>query len=222
MTKREIFLLATLFAVIVMVVLGRDVFSSFAASVIAPSYNPYAMVLNSAGLYETSADDKVQSTRDLKTYRDSDAGFEFQYVAQILSPFDARETVPPDNKTFHSSVKLISAARASEIGKNNCRYGASGIVSVCDVQHEGGISFVVLAKSLKATIKQLPVQKSTVSIFGAPALVYRIGAEGDGSDYYFASLSQGQTLVVVRHFRVSFAPSDELLSRVVATLKLAK
>ncbi len=168
-----------------LVVGGVFVGKDFFAGVVTPAYNPYASLLDIA----VTPKPTPAPPSDIKTHRDMRAGFEFQYSSLRFAAFDVR-----------GGVRLISAPRASQMGKKQCIYDTPGILELCDPEREGGISFIFVPKSIENAKKSFSLRVT-------------------GDSYDFVSLSPGATLLVVRNMQTTFAPDKQMVADILATLK---
>jgi len=149
----------------------------------------------------------------------ADAGFEVQYPENAFTVVQVTKQLPPDYKSNYAGAKLISSARVSKLDKQECSYGESGLTSVCKAEMEGGIEFVQVNASAQSLTSSLDGSlKTTVTLAGKQTVKWSIGAEGEGTDYYYIPLSSNQTLVVTRLYRFDGFPQQTLFSQVLATL----
>jgi hypothetical protein len=146
-------------------------------------------------------------------------GFKFQYPKSTFALVKVISKLPPNYKHSYSGLKLISSARISKLGKRECFYGQSDLPSICKAEMESGIEFIHVKASIQKLTSVLDDSlKSTVTLAGRKAIKWSIGAEKEGSDYYYVSLNSNQTLVVVRVYRSDGFPKQDLFDRVLATL----
>lgn len=149
----------------------------------------------------------------------SGAGFEVQYPENTFAVVQVTKQLPPDYKSNYAGAKLISSARISKLGKQECSYGESGLTSVCKAEMEGGIEFVQVNTSAQSLTSSLDSSlKTTVTLAGKQTVKWSIGAEGEGADYYYIPLNSSQTLVVARPYRFDGFPQQTLFNQVLATL----
>lgn len=147
------------------------------------------------------------------------ANFEVQYPENTFAVVQTKYPLPPDYKFDHDAIKLISLAKAGNLGKQECYYGESGLISVCNAEKEGGIEFLQVnasAQSLTSTIDSS--LKNTVTLAGKQIVKSSIGAGGEGTDTHYIPLNSNQTLIVVRHYRSDNFPQEALFNQVLATL----
>src|SRR3989344_4008117 len=151
-----------------------------------------------------------------------------------IQPTQPQVTPPPANTTQtptpmsqtnkpgwkdYAGTKLISSARVSNLGKQECSYGESGLTSVCKAEMEGGIEFIQVNASAQSLTSSLDSSlKTTVTLAGKQTVKWSIGAEGEGTDYYYIPLNSSQTLVVARLYRFDGFPQQTLFNQVLATL----
>lgn len=147
----------------------------------------------------------------------NDTGFEVQYPGSTFVLFPITTNLLDD--TLYNGVKLISLARASEIGQPGCMYGESGIRTICSATGEAGIAFIPINDSVQNLTSSL-TGITTVTILGKQSVKYSYGAEGDGTDIYYIPLSSNQSLVIKRTYRDVDGdfPQQTLFDQVVATL----
>ncbi|KKT28032.1 MAG: hypothetical protein UW15_C0038G0001 [Parcubacteria group bacterium GW2011_GWC1_44_10] len=146
-------------------------------------------------------------------------GFEVQYPENTFAVVQISKQLPPDYKSNYAGAKLISSARVSKLGKQECSYGESGLTSVCKAEMEGGIEFIQVNASAQSLTSSLDSSlKTTVTLAGKQTVKWSIGAEGEGTDYYYIPLNSSQTLVVARLYRFDGFPQQTLFNQVLATL----
>lgn len=168
---------------------------------------------------QTPTSTPKSSGSNWRTYRNEEYGFKIQYPQDIFDLVKITKSLPPDYKVNYDGVKLISLARASKLGKQECTYGGSGIISVCKAELEGGIEFIPINNSIQnltSTIKNS--SKTTVVIGKKQSIKYSIGAEGEGADYYYIPLNSNRTLVAVRFYRFDGFPKPTLFEQILNTL----
>ena len=149
----------------------------------------------------------------------SGAGFDVQYPENTFAVVQVTKQLPLDYKNNYAGAKLISSARVSKLGKQECSYGESGLTSVCKAEMEGGIEFVQVNASAQSLTSSLDSSlKTTATLAGKQTVKWSIGAEGEGTDYYYIPLNSSQTLVVARLYRFDGFPQQTLFNQVLTTL----
>ncbi len=149
----------------------------------------------------------------------TDAGFEVQYPENAFGVVQITKQLPPDYKSNYAGAKLISSSRVSKLGKQECSYGESGLSSVCKAEMEGGIEFIQVNTSAQSLTSSLESSlKTTVTLAGKQTVKWSIGAEGEGTEYYYIPLNSSQTLVVVRLYRFDGFPQQNSFDQVLTTL----
>ena len=160
---------------------------------------------------------KQSNTSSWKTY--NGASFEVRYPESTSAPVQVTKQLPPDYKVNYSGVKLISSVRLSKLGKQECSYGESGLTSACKAEMEGGIEFIQVNASAQSLTSSLDNSlKTTVTLAGKQIVKWSIGAEGEGTDYYYIPVNSNQTLVVARLYRYDGFPQQTLFNQVLVTL----
>lgn len=172
-------------------------------------------------LYMTAEPGSMRPTDERsgwKTY--TDVYYEMKYPEKDFALFEISKSLLLDNE--YTGVKLISAARVEKLGKKECSYGQSGLTSLCTKEMEGGIEFILVDSSVPSLTSFLDSSLTTmVTIAGKESIKWSIGAEGEGTDYYYISISPNQTLVVVRLYRSDGFPDKNLFDQVMNTLVLS-
>jgi len=157
-------------------------------------------------------------TADWKTYRNEEYGFEVKYPENTLTKVSVEESLPPDYSSKFNGVKFISSARAGNLGKKECMYGGSGLISICKAEAEGGITFIPIDKQFQDIVEPL-TNTETISILGKEGTSYFIGAEGEGTDYYIIPLTSTQTLIIARTYRIDGFMPKQLFNQIISTFK---
>lgn len=141
-------------------------------------------------------------------YTNKEYGFSVRYP-EILIPIEIENaTLPPNYNIEYNAVKFIPLERAQILGKNDCSYGESGEITTCRAEMEFGIEFIYINKPLEDAVKFLdPALLNEEYHFGRKEIVYRIGAEGQGKDYYFIPAENYKTLAMVRFYDEGFGPN---------------
>ena len=147
------------------------------------------------------------------------AGFEVQYPENTFAVVQVAKQLPPDYQSNYVGAKLISSARVSKLGKQECSYGESGLTSICKAEMEGGIEFIQVNASTQSLTSSLDSSlKTIVTLAGKQTVKWSIGAGDEGTDYYYIPLNSNQTLVVARLYRFDGFPQQTLFNQVLATL----
>lgn len=162
---------------------------------------------------------QVVQDNNSKSYESAD--FSITYAKDTFTQVQMSQHLPPKYLTPYAGIKLISPSRATLIGKNQCSYGESDIISTCTAEKEGGISFVVVNDSISNLTSELDASlKTNTTISGKQAVVWKIGAEGAGADYYFVAINQNKTLMITRLYTDEGFPSNDSFDEIKSTLKI--
>ncbi len=156
-----------------------------------------------------------------QTYKNEQYGFEVKYPENTLTEVSVEEGLPPDYSSKFSGVKLISSARADNLGKKECMYGGSGLISICKAESEGGITFIPIDKQFQDIVKPI-TNTETISILGKEGIGYFIGAEGEGIDYYIIPLTSTHALIIARTYRIDGFMSKQLFNQILSTFKFTQ
>jgi hypothetical protein len=163
-----------------------------------------------------------ESTKNNNSQKFETSDFSISFPKDTLVQVPFSQTLPPNYLKQYNGIKFIFENRANLIGKKGCYYGESGLESVCTANKEEGISFIVVDDSISNLTSNLSASsKSNTTIYGKQAIAWKIGAEGDGIDYYYMSMNQNKTLVISRQYtyKNSFILS-QLFDEIVSTLKI--
>ncbi len=181
----------------------------------------FVLVILALGLYyksslmqrfsigETAVVAEVSDDSPVAFYKNPAYGYQFSYEKAKFSLVQA-SIFPPDSKTAVAGVKLIDAARAADLGKGGCSYGASGKQTTCNADMENGLFFGIMKADLETALSTVsdPTLLKAVAINDVDVYQYSIGAEGDGMDYYFWPITDEATLIIGRKYSGASAPTN--------------
>lgn len=132
----------------------------------------------------------------------------------------------------YDAIKIIPTERAEKLGKKECYYGESGILSECNTAQEYGISFGVVGAPVEAFTSQIDENifpSSTAEVLSKEVVSYTTGIEGYFDTTYFVPLKNNQTLLIHRKDydpnpldddEFDVFPSNEEFDRVLGSLQV--
>lgn len=130
----------------------------------------------------------------LKTYEDPKYGFKFQYDSSIFTEAQVQEKFPWKNKSVSSFqiAHTVPVEHCALSGRPEDCTPTSTDISVTFVPVEASLNEIL------AVSQNLFGPMEKWDFHGIPATVGSLGAEGEGKQYVFISLSPNRTLMIVR------------------------
>lgn len=148
-----------------------------------------------------------QNSSDIKewsTYTDSKIGFEFKYPPDKLTPVPADLRLHAGKEYDTKVLKLVHKENALKYGKERCIYGESGESEICNPEHDFGLGFgEINAPFLTINAGLEDPLKKEITIVGIKGVLYQIGAEGSGVDYYVFPY-KGKTFLIADHYHTEY------------------
>lgn len=167
--------------------------------------------------------ESVQQTKDEVvawiTYDSQEHGFTVKYPSDVFAVVSTGSKLPSDYGSRYESVKLIVADNLQKLGKQECIYGSRSSPVTCAAETEPGIELLTVNSPVALVTMDInPSEANREIVAGREAIVYRIGAEGAGRDFYFIPVADTRTLVAIRVYEYGGFPPVPLVKSILDTL----
>ena len=152
----------------------------------------------------------------------------YAYDPEVLERVEVRASLPPDYESERDGIKLIPAERAELLGKRECSYGESGMVTECNAEQEAGLEIVQLDGPLSRWRENFANSRmgtgplESVELGGVSGFRFTAQAEGSGAEYTFLPAGDDAAVLVTRQFRFGQDAGEEEIERVIASLSLSR
>lgn len=146
----------------------------------------------------------------------------YSYDDTALTITEVTLSIPPAYDDNTRATKLIPLERAEQLGEEQCSYGESGLISVCNAEQEAGVALALLARPLEEyraafTDEQMGGSLVESTLDGATGFAFTAQVEGSGTEYGFYPLGE-RTLLVARQFAYGQDEGEEAIRDVIDSL----